>query len=269
MHFLMRSIALVCFPGGFGTLDELFEVLTLMQTGKCRRRPILLFGRDFWTRLINFELLVETGMISAGGPAARSTSSRRPRRPGRCWTREYGFEPAETRQRRVRESTSDACDRHEPRTSASIGAPTDIGAGTRGAEHGPRGAARRQHRPGAREPRPRGARSRQPDRPGQPVAAARGRLPPPRRGGGLEPQRPRRGARRAGRTAACRCCSAATTAWASARSARWRATAARRARSCACCGSTRMPTSTPTSSRPAATCTACRSRACAATARRS
>jgi uncharacterized protein (TIGR00730 family) len=65
MHFLMRSIALVCFPGGFGTLDELFETMTLIQTGKCRRRPILLFGRDFWTRLINFELLVETGMISA------------------------------------------------------------------------------------------------------------------------------------------------------------------------------------------------------------
>ena len=64
MHFLMRSIALVCFPGGFGTLDELFETMTLIQTGKCRRRPILLFGRDFWTRLINFELLVETGMIS-------------------------------------------------------------------------------------------------------------------------------------------------------------------------------------------------------------
>ena len=65
MHFLMRSIALVCFPGGFGTLDELFETMTLIQTGKCRRRPILLFGRDFWTRLINFDLLIETGMIGA------------------------------------------------------------------------------------------------------------------------------------------------------------------------------------------------------------
>jgi uncharacterized protein (TIGR00730 family) len=66
MHFLMRSVALVCFPGGFGTLDELFEALTLMQTGKSRRRPVLLFGRDFWTRLINFDLLVETGMIGPG-----------------------------------------------------------------------------------------------------------------------------------------------------------------------------------------------------------
>ena len=64
MHFLMRSIGLVCFPGGFGTLDEMFEVMTLMQTGKCRRRPILLFGRDFWTSLVNFNLLVESGLIS-------------------------------------------------------------------------------------------------------------------------------------------------------------------------------------------------------------
>jgi len=64
MHFLMRAIALVCFPGGFGTLDELFEVLTLVQTGKSRMRPILLFGREFWTRLIDFDLLIETGMIS-------------------------------------------------------------------------------------------------------------------------------------------------------------------------------------------------------------
>ena len=64
MHFLMRSIALVCFPGGFGTLDELFEMLTLTQTGKSRRRPILLFDRAFWTGLINWQLLVETGMIS-------------------------------------------------------------------------------------------------------------------------------------------------------------------------------------------------------------
>ncbi len=65
MHFLMRSIALVCFPGGFGTLDELFEVLTLTQTGKVRKRPILLFDRDFWTSLINFDHLVQTGMIAS------------------------------------------------------------------------------------------------------------------------------------------------------------------------------------------------------------
>ncbi len=65
MHFLMRSIALVCFPGGFGTLDELFETITLIQTGKSRRRPVLLFGRDFWQRLIDFAFLVETGMIGA------------------------------------------------------------------------------------------------------------------------------------------------------------------------------------------------------------
>ena len=63
MHFLMRAVALACFPGGFGTLDELFEVLTLIQTGKSRPRPILLFGADFWKRLIDFDLLVETGMI--------------------------------------------------------------------------------------------------------------------------------------------------------------------------------------------------------------
>ncbi len=64
MHFLMRSVALVCFPGGFGTLDELFEVMTLTQTGKVRKRPIVLVGREFWTRLVDFDWLVETGMIS-------------------------------------------------------------------------------------------------------------------------------------------------------------------------------------------------------------
>ena len=65
MHFLMRSIALACFPGGFGTLDELFETMTLVQTGKSRPRPILLFGRVFWEKLINFQHLVDTGMINA------------------------------------------------------------------------------------------------------------------------------------------------------------------------------------------------------------
>jgi uncharacterized protein (TIGR00730 family) len=63
MHFVMRSIALVCFPGGFGTLDELFETMTLVQTGKSRMRPILLFGREFWNQLIDFQHLVDCGMI--------------------------------------------------------------------------------------------------------------------------------------------------------------------------------------------------------------
>ncbi len=65
MHFMMRAKALVAFPGGFGTLDELFEVLTLVQTGKTKPVPVILFGTDFWTRLIDFDFLVEQGTISA------------------------------------------------------------------------------------------------------------------------------------------------------------------------------------------------------------
>ena len=65
MHFMMRAKALAAFPGGFGTLDELFEVMTLVQTRKARRVPILLFGTDYWTRLINMEVLVDEGTISA------------------------------------------------------------------------------------------------------------------------------------------------------------------------------------------------------------
>ncbi|HZN48669.1 MAG TPA: TIGR00730 family Rossman fold protein [Ramlibacter sp.] len=65
MHFMMRAKALVAFPGGFGTLDELFEVITLVQTRKARQVPIVLFGSDYWKRLINFEMLVEEGVISA------------------------------------------------------------------------------------------------------------------------------------------------------------------------------------------------------------
>ena len=64
MHFLMRAKALLAFPGGFGTLDELFEVLTLVQTKKAKPVPILLFGTDYWKRLINFDVLVEEGTIS-------------------------------------------------------------------------------------------------------------------------------------------------------------------------------------------------------------
>ncbi len=64
MHFMMRAKALVAFPGGFGTLDELFEVMTLVQTRKSRPVPILLFGTEFWKRLINMDVLVEEGTIS-------------------------------------------------------------------------------------------------------------------------------------------------------------------------------------------------------------
>ena len=65
MHFAMRANALVAFPGGFGTLDELFEILTLEQTRKAPAVPIVLMGRDYWQRLVNFEALVEDGMIEA------------------------------------------------------------------------------------------------------------------------------------------------------------------------------------------------------------
>lgn len=65
MHFLQRARALVAFPGGFGTLDELFETLTLLQTKKAEAVPVILYDETFWRRLINFDLLVESGVISA------------------------------------------------------------------------------------------------------------------------------------------------------------------------------------------------------------
>lgn len=63
MHFLMRACALAAFPGGFGTLDEVFETLTLIQTEKIKRFPIVLFGREFWEQVVDWEKLVDWGMI--------------------------------------------------------------------------------------------------------------------------------------------------------------------------------------------------------------
>ena len=64
MHFLMRARAITVFPGGFGTMDELFESLTLIQTGRMERVPFLLFGKDFWEKVVNWEALADAGTIS-------------------------------------------------------------------------------------------------------------------------------------------------------------------------------------------------------------
>lgn len=64
MHFLMRARAICVFPGGFGTLDEMFEALTLIQTGRMEMVPFLLFGKDFWTSIINWDALADAGTIS-------------------------------------------------------------------------------------------------------------------------------------------------------------------------------------------------------------
>jgi uncharacterized protein (TIGR00730 family) len=64
MHFLLRARAVAVFPGGFGTFDETFELLTLIQTGKVSPIPVLMYGREFWERVVNFEALAEEGVIS-------------------------------------------------------------------------------------------------------------------------------------------------------------------------------------------------------------
>ena len=64
MHFAMRAAALAVFPGGFGTFDELFELVTLVQTGKMKKIPIVCFGRTYWSKAINLPMMVEEGFIS-------------------------------------------------------------------------------------------------------------------------------------------------------------------------------------------------------------
>ena len=66
MHFIMRAKAVAVFPGGFGTMDELFETLTLIQTGRMERVPVLLFGKEFWDNVINLDYLADQGTISPG-----------------------------------------------------------------------------------------------------------------------------------------------------------------------------------------------------------
>jgi len=68
IHFLLRAKAVAVFPGGFGTLDEFFETLTLIQTGRMDRVPLLLFGADFWGKVINFQALAEAGTIAPNDP---------------------------------------------------------------------------------------------------------------------------------------------------------------------------------------------------------
>ena len=65
MHFLLRARAVAVFPGGFGTFDETFELLTLIQTGKIKPMPVLMFGGDFWRRVVDFDALAAEGVISA------------------------------------------------------------------------------------------------------------------------------------------------------------------------------------------------------------
>jgi predicted Rossmann-fold nucleotide-binding protein len=77
MHFLLRAKAIAVFPGGFGTLDELFESLTLIQTGRMEQVPVLLFGEKFWRDVINWDALAEAGTISPDDLTCSGSSKRR------------------------------------------------------------------------------------------------------------------------------------------------------------------------------------------------
>ena len=190
-------------------------------------RPILLFGREFWTRLIDFELLVETGMISPDDLKLFHFVET----AEEAWAllaAEYGYDLPEHRERRARARHLNEGHETMNRLVSLIGAPTDIGAGQRGASMGPEalrvaGIGRCCVRHGL-DVVDRGNLGG-PANPWQPPVDGYRHLDEVV---GLEPHRARRGPRRARRRAACRSCSAATTAWASARSARSRAIAARR-----------------------------------------
>lgn len=94
MHFLQRARALVAFPGGFGTLDELFETLTLLQTKKAEQVPIILYDQAFWQKLINFDLLVDEGLISADDMQLIQYADS----PEHAWQLIYDFYQLDTKQ---------------------------------------------------------------------------------------------------------------------------------------------------------------------------
>ena len=89
MHFLLRARAVAVFPGGFGTFDEMFELLTLIQTGKVRPLPILLFGREFWNRVVDFQALADEGVISPARPRPHPLVRGRRRKRGTSSPRIY------------------------------------------------------------------------------------------------------------------------------------------------------------------------------------
>ena len=102
MHLAMRANGLVVFPGGFGTLDELFEILTLRQTGKARLIPIVLFDEAYWRAIINFDALVEARHDRRPRISASSASPKAPSKPGRFYARKASAARTAKAKRRAR-----------------------------------------------------------------------------------------------------------------------------------------------------------------------